>query len=209
MRIAIINEVSSSNRNKDILCALEGRMLEVVNVGMTDSSDKPELLVAHTGLLAALLLNIGKVDFVIGGCGTGQGFLISAMQYPGVFCGLIQSPLDAWLFTQINGGNCISLALNQCYGWGGEINLRLIFDGLFKNKFCGGYPEHRKEPQALMRKKLTEISNIVHYPFSEIILKLDDEIIKPALNFPGILKLIDIENIKDSKLRQALLKRID
>ena len=41
------------------------------------------------------------------------GYLNSAMQYPNVFCGLILDPLDAWLFTQINGRNCISLALKR------------------------------------------------------------------------------------------------
>ncbi len=42
------------------------------------------------------------------------------MQYPGVSCGLIADPLDAWLFSMINAGNCISLALNKGYGWAGE-----------------------------------------------------------------------------------------
>lgn len=44
------------------------------------------------------------------------------------YCGLIQSPLDAWLFGQINGGNCISLALNFGYGWATDINLWFVFD---------------------------------------------------------------------------------
>ena len=113
MRIAVINEVSAVDKNKDIISALEGRGHEIINAGMTKKEDKPELSYIYTGLLTAILLNTGKVDFVVGGCGTGQGYLDSVMQYPGVFCGHILTPLDAWLFIQINGGNCISLALNQ------------------------------------------------------------------------------------------------
>lgn len=55
---------------------------------------KPELSYRHTGLMTAILLNLKRVDFVVGGCGTGQGYLNSAMQYPGVFCGHILNDLD-------------------------------------------------------------------------------------------------------------------
>jgi ribose 5-phosphate isomerase RpiB len=44
--------------------------------------------------MTAILLNLKRVDFVVGGCGTGQGYLNSAMQYPGVFCGHILNDLD-------------------------------------------------------------------------------------------------------------------
>ncbi len=207
MKIAVINEVSAVLRNKDIIAALKDRGHEVFNAGMTNKEDKPELSYIHTGLLTAILLNTDKADLVIGSCGTGQGYLNSAMQYPGVFCGHILTPLDAWLFAQINGGNCISLALNQGYGWAGEINLRYIFDRLFSAKFGGGYPPGRIEPQAKSRKILSTISQRTHYPFNEIISKIDDEIILPVLKFPGVLELIDIDNIHDGKLKQALEER--
>ena len=57
-----------------------------------------ELTYIHTGLIAAAMLNIGAADMVVGGCGTGQGFMNSVMQYPNVVCGLILNPLDAFLF---------------------------------------------------------------------------------------------------------------
>ena len=98
--------------------------------------------------MAALLLNLRAVDFVVGGCGTGLGFLNSVMQYPGVFCGHLLSPLDAFLFARINAGNCVSLALNQGYGWAGEVNLRLMFDALFTPEAGSGYPPQRAEPQS-------------------------------------------------------------
>ena len=108
MKIAVINETSAADRNADILAALEGRGHELINPGMRKNGEKPELQYIHTGLMAAILLNLKRVDLVVGGCGTGQGFMNSVMQYPGVFCGHILNPLDAWLFAQINDGNCMS-----------------------------------------------------------------------------------------------------
>ena len=113
---------------------------------MRKNGEKPELQYTHTGLLSALLLNLGRVDLVVGGCGTGQGFLASASQYPGVFCGHILTPLDAWLFAEINNGNCLSLALNQGYGWASDVNLRMIFDQYFSVEPGCGYPPHRRVP---------------------------------------------------------------
>jgi len=82
------------------------------------------------------------------------------MQYPGVVCGLITDPLDAWLFSQINAGNCVSLALNKGYGWAGEINLRFVFEKLFQDKTGSGYPEQAKESQENSRRELARISGL-------------------------------------------------
>ncbi|MBR6935290.1 MAG: RpiB/LacA/LacB family sugar-phosphate isomerase, partial [Clostridia bacterium] len=155
MRIAVINEVSSREKNDKVLEALKGLPdVEVFNVGMSSHGDEPELTYIHTGLMAAISLNSGAADMVVGGCGTGQGFLISAMQYPGVFCGLITEPLDAWLFSQINAGNCISLALNKGFGWAADINLKYIFEKLFADPMGQGYPLHRAVSQGESREKL-------------------------------------------------------
>jgi len=209
MKIAVINETSAADRNADILTALEGRGHEIINVGMTKSGDTPEMTYIHTGLLSAMLLNLKKVDFVVGGCGTGQGYINSVLQYPNCFCGLIQKPLDVWLFGQINGGNCISLALLFGYGWAGDINLKFIFDRLFELPQLGkGYPPHREESQQASRKTLEDISVATHKSFADIIASLDDKVIKPVLEFQGVKKLVDIDSIKDNKLKQAIASRI-
>lgn len=207
MKIAVINETSSADKNADILAALEGRGHEIINVGMTKNGAKPELLYTHTGLMTAILLHLNRVDFVVGGCGTGQGFLNSVMQYPGVFCGHIFNSLDAWLFTQINGGNCISLALNQGYGWAGDVNLKFIFDRIFSVERGCGYPAHRKKPQKAARLKLEEISALTHRPFAEIIASLPDDVVEPALKYPKMKEFIDVDSIEDPYLRQTFQKR--
>ena len=205
MNIAVINETSAADRNADILAALEGRGHTVLNVGMKKSGEKPELTYIHTGLLAALMLNSGAADLVVGGCGTGQGFLNSAMQYPGVFCGLITGPLDAWLFTQINGGNCISLALNQGYGWAADVNLRFIFERLFSVESGGGYPPHRRESQAQSRELLMEVNRQTHRTLAEILPALPEAVLRTVLDYPGVIDLLRSQSIKDADLRQFIM----
>lgn len=209
MRIAVVNETSAADKNKDILAALEGRGHQVINAGMTKTGAAPELTYINTGLLSALLLNAGRVDLVVGGCGTGQGYLNSVMQYPNVCCGLIQNPLDAWLFGQINGGNCLSLALNFGYGWAGDINLKFIFDRLFSlEQFGLGYPPHRQQSQQQSRKILAGVSVATHKPMAEIVSSLDDVVIDPVLSYPGFQKLLDVDSIDDKALKAALKSRM-
>jgi ribose 5-phosphate isomerase RpiB len=208
MKIAIINETSAADKNADILKALEGRNLELLNVGMTKSGSTPELLYIHTGLMSAMLLYAKRVDFVIGGCGTGQGYLNAVMQYPGVFCGHILTPLDAWLFMQINAGNCISLALNQGYGWAGDVNLKMIFDQLFSVEKGCGYPPIRKEPQRIARMTLEKITVITHRSFAEIVENLPDDVLIPVLKFPKFLDSLNLDSISDISFKNAILKRL-
>jgi len=151
------------------------------------------------------MLNSGAADLVVGGCGTGQGFLNSAMQYPGVFCGLITGPLDAWLFTQINGGNCISLALNQGYGWAADVNLRFIFERLFSVESGGGYPPHRRESQAQSRELLMEVNRQTHRTLAEILPALPEDVLRPVLDYPGVIDLLRSQSIKDADLRQFIM----
>ena len=196
MKIAVISEVSAVAKNPDIMAALDGRGHEIINVGMKTSDDKPELTYIQTGLLAGLLLGTGRVDLVIGGCGTGQGFLNSSLKYPGIVCGLISNDLDAWLFGQINGGNCISLPLLVGYGWAGDVNLKFIFEKLFSlPEFGKGYPPHRQESQQKSRSLLLGVSTTTHKPLAQIISDLDEDVIKPVLGFPGILPLLNIDSL--------------
>lgn len=208
MRVAVISEVSAADKNAAILSALQGRGLEVLNAGMTSKSDGPQLLYTHTGFISALLLHLNVVDLVIGGCGTGQGYLNAVMQYPGVSCGHILSPLDAWLFARINGGNCVSLALLQGYGWAGEVNLGFIFDRLFSVEWGSGYPEERREPQRESRENLKTISGVTHRSFPDIVLALPDTIALPALTRLLSKGILDIDAPGNEDVKDAIRKRL-
>ncbi|MGD0857016.1 MAG: RpiB/LacA/LacB family sugar-phosphate isomerase [Dehalococcoidia bacterium] len=207
MRIAVVNETSAADKNVDIITALDGFGHDVVNVGMKKTGAQPELSYIHTGLMAAILLNTGAVDFVVGGCGTGQGFLNSVMQYPGISCGLISSPLDGWLFMQINGGNCISLRLNQGYGWAGDVNLKFIFEKLFSVEKGFGYPPHRRGPQQQSRLLLEKLNNLTHKNMLEIIPLLPEEVIDPVIGYPDFLRLIESGGKTGQPILSALRKR--
>jgi ribose 5-phosphate isomerase RpiB len=208
MKIAILNEISAASRNTDILKALEGRGFELLNLGNTGAAGEDELLYIHTGLMSALLLNLKVVDFVVAGCGTGQGYLNSVMQYPGVFCGHLLTPMDAWLFARINAGNCISLALNQGYGWAGEVNLRLIFDQLFTNDTGKGYPLQRAEPQKAGRERLVEVSTLTHRTMAEILATLPPDLTHKALQYPAFRPVLVSSMDSNPQLRAAALKII-
>jgi ribose 5-phosphate isomerase RpiB len=207
VRIAVITEISTVSRNANVLQALADRGHEVMNIGMSGEVGEPELTYIHTGLLAGLVLNAGVADLVIGGCSTGQGFQISAAQYPDVFCGHILGPLDAWLFPQINGGNCISLALNQGYGWGADVNLLMIFDALFSVEVGRGYPAHRAVSERESRERLAVVSHTAHRSMGDIVRGLPDTIVRPALLFPGVRDRLSTQVVTNPDLAAALTER--
>ncbi len=207
MRVAVVNETSAVQKHPFIMSALEGRGLDIVNAGMTEPGEQPELQYIHTGLISALLLAAERVDMVIGGCGTGQGYMNAVVQYPGVICGHLLTPLDALLFARINAGNVISLALNQGWGWAGDENLSLLFDQLFTDERGRGYPAQREEPQRISRDKLGAISEAAHRSMGEIVERLADDILLPAITHPAAAVVLDIPTIADGELRAALQAR--
>ena len=134
MKIAIINENSQAPKNGIIEAALkkvvEPMGHEVVNYGMY-SDASPRLTYVQCGILAAILLNSGAADFVITGCGTGEGAMLALNSFPGVICGHVEDPVDAYTFAQINDGNAVSMPFAKGFGWGGELNLEYTFEKLF------------------------------------------------------------------------------
>lgn len=206
MRAAVINEVSARDKNSYIVNALKKRGIEVFNIGMKEGDFEGDgLTYIHTGLMAGLVLSLGGADIVVGGCGTGQGFLISAMQYPGVFCGLIETPLDAFLFGQINGGNCVSLALNKGFGWAGDINLDYLFEKLFSEGYGQGYPEARRASQQESRARLKAVSALAHRPMKEILAGLDKSILSAVFGYKPFVNFIR-NGCPESELRDIILQ---
>lgn len=194
MKIAVISETSTADKNCHIISALNDRDHEIINLGMKEKGSAPELDYIQAGILAGLVLNLKRADYVVGGCSTGQGFLNVALQ--------IRSPLDAWLFSQINGGNCISLTLNQDYGWGGDVNLGFIFDRLFGVEWGAGYPAHRKEFQKKGRETVENLSKAIHPPLIQILRSMPNDLLVPILNFPGVKQMLDIPSIPDNEVKK-------
>ena len=97
MKIALINENSQAAKNGIIEAALkkvvEPMGHEVVNYGMYAADDAAQLTYVQCGILAAILLNSGAADYVITGCGTGEGAMLALNSFPGVICGHVEEQL--------------------------------------------------------------------------------------------------------------------
>jgi ribose 5-phosphate isomerase RpiB len=151
------------------------------NVGMSDEQDH-HLTYIHLGIMASLLLNARAVDFVVAGCGTGQGALMSLNIHPGVVCGYCLDPSDAFLFNQINNGNALSLAFAKGYGWGAELNVRYIFEKAFTGERGQGYPLERAEPQQRNAGILNEVkAAVVKEGYLDAMRAIDQELVKTAV----------------------------
>ena len=184
MRIALINENSQAGKNEMIVNTLkkvvEPLGHEVVNYGMYKGDQENQITYVMIGVLTATLLNSGAADFVVTGCGTGEGAMLACNSFPGVLCGHIVTPLDGFLVRQVNDGNAIALPFAEGFGWGGEINLEYIFEKTFNCEGGKGYPPERVVPEQRNKKILDGVKEITHNDLCEILPKLDPELIKGA-----------------------------
>lgn len=204
MKIAVTVEGSTKHHAQDLWEVVQGfSEHESYLVGMRNEEGEPTLNFLHTSTIAGILLNIRAVDFVIGGCGTGQGFFNGVMAYPNVLCGLVYDPLEAWLYMQVNAGNCISLPLNRGWGLAGKEQMRLILKQAFSVPYGGGYPPERAELIKVMHVKLREQSNSFRKSFLEILPCMDPEILQTALAVKGMRELV--ESAPESPEKAAVL----
>ena len=212
MKIAMINEFSQSAKNDLVLSVLK-EVVEpmghtVYNTGMNTAEaplqlgEPGYLTYLNIGVQAALLLNSGAVDFVVTGCGTGQGALMACNMMPGVVCGYCIEPSDAFLFLQINNGNALSLPYAKGFGWGADVNLKNIFNIAFGSPKGMGYPNEpgRKESQNRNAAKLFEVKAAIAKPLVEALRAMDQDIVKKSLT-PRFLDCF-FEGCKDEELRK-------
>ncbi len=193
MRIAIINENSQAAKNAIIEAELKGVATplgdEVINIGMFNAEDKP-LTYVQNGILAAILLNTKAVDFVVTGCGTGEGAMLALNSFPGVLCGYVHEPSDAYLFRCINDGNAIALPFAKGFGWGAELNLRYIFEKLLTTEGGQGYPKERVIPEQRNKKILDGVKAISHRPLIDVLKEIDRELLVEAISRPSLIEAL-------------------
>ena len=108
MKIALINENSQASKNEMIYGCLSKVAQqyghEVINFGTYNADDPCQLTYVEVGLLSAILLNTKAVDFIVTGCGTGEGAMLACNSFPNVLCGHVVDPTDAYQFTQVFAG---------------------------------------------------------------------------------------------------------
>ncbi|WP_028866246.1 RpiB/LacA/LacB family sugar-phosphate isomerase [Psychromonas aquimarina] len=186
MKIALMMENSQAGKNAAVLNELNAVASEkgypVFNVGMSDENDH-HLTYVHLGIMASILINSKAVDFIITGCGTGQGAMMSLNLHPGVVCGYCIDPTDAFLFAQINNGNALALAYAKGFGWAGELNVRYIFEKAFSGEKGQGYPVERKAPQVANAAILSEVKAAVNKDnYLDTLRSIDSELLKTAVS---------------------------
>ena len=188
MKIALINENSQASKNKIIYDALkevaDKKGYEVINFGMYGDADEESITYVQAGLLTAILLNSKVVDFVVTGCGTGEGAMLAANSFPNVICGHISDPSDAYMFSQINDGNAVAIPFAKGFGWGAELNLRYMFEKLFEEESGGGYPKERAIPEKANKKILDEVKKVTYIDFLDILKNIDRNLLLGVLNLP-------------------------
>lgn len=184
MKIALVMENSQAAKNSIVEGALkrvvEPMGHEVHNYGMYTAEDAAQLTYVQVGILAATLLNSGAADYVITGCGTGEGAMLACNSFPGVICGHVEDALDAYTFSQINDGNAIALPFAKGFGWGGEKNLEYIFEKLYCEESGQGYPRERAAIMARNREILNGVKAVTYRKLPDILNELDQELVKGA-----------------------------
>jgi len=203
MKIALMNEFSQASKNVIVLQQLQEvaaiQQHSVFNVGMSDDNDH-HLTYIHLGVIASLLLNSKAVDFVVSGCGTGQGAMMSLNAHPGVFCGYCIEPTDAYLFAQVNNGNALALPFAKGFGWGAELNIRTIFEKAFTGVRGQGYPAERRESQVRNAGILTSIKTATAKNYLDGLRAIDPEILKTAISGERFQACF-FENAQDESIR--------
>lgn len=185
MKVALIIENSQAAKAEIIYDALrtvsESFGHEVHHYGMYSAEDDASLTYNMNGLLAGILLNSKAADFVVTGCGTGMGSMLACNSMPGVFCGLVIDPTDAFLFSQINDGNCMAMPYAKGFGWAAELNLQDCYRKIFENEGGAGYPKERAEVMAKNRGILKELKAASCNDMLTVLKNVDQDLLKAAV----------------------------
>ena len=183
MKIGIIQASSQASRNTLLYETVRkyASDAEVLNFGCRDDEAYTYSYV-EISVLIGLLLSGNAVDFIVTGCSSGQGMMLACNSMPGVLCGYAPSPMDAYLFAQINNGNAISLPLGEDYTWSGYDNFDRTIAKLFSEPFGGGYPKSeafRKLQDTLLLKSIRRISQVT---MTELLDSMDPSLIQKIMH---------------------------
>ena len=207
MKIALITENSQAAKNSIIHNALtsvaEPLGHEVHNYGMYSAEDSASLTYVMNGLLAGILINSKAADFVVTGCGTGMGSMLACNSMPGVFCGLVIDPTDAFLFSQINAGNCISMPYAKGFGWAAELNLEDCYRKLFESEPGLGYPKERAAVMKTNRGILSEVKAAACHDMISVLKNVDQDLLRSAIAGEKFEELF-YANCKDEEIADYL-----
>lgn len=185
MKIALIIENSQAAKSDIVHTALknvaEPLGHEVHHYGMYSAEDTASLTYVMNGILAGILINTKAADFVVTGCGTGMGSMLACNAMPGVVCGLVIDPTDAFLFGQINDGNTMSMPYAKGFGWAAELNLEDCYRKLFEHERGVGYPKERAAIMAKNRSIFSEVKAAASQDMLTVLKTIDQDLLKATI----------------------------
>lgn len=207
MRIAVIQASSQVAKNELIYSAVKkyAADAEVINFGCFGNEDNKYSYI-EISVLVGLLLSSKSVDLVVTGCSSGQGMMLACNNMPGVLCGYIPTPMDAYLFAQINDGNAVSLPLGEEYTWAGEENLDKTIAKLFSEPFGQGYPKSEAERKLEDTRLLKSIRSSSQIKMTELLKTLEKPLLYKVLSKKDVVEYV-LENGRDEEL-SLLIKSI-
>ena len=116
--------------------------------------------------------------------------MLACNNMPGVLCGYVPTPKDAYLFVQINNGNAISLPLGENYTWNGADNLDQTIASVFSEPFGQGYPKGESERKLRDTKTLKKIKSQSQISFLDLLDKLDNELLHKMLCKKDVINFV-------------------
>ena len=207
MKIAVIQASSQSGKNELIVRMVEkyAADAEVINFGCFGNEEQKYSYI-EISILVGLLLSSKAVDLVVTGCSSGQGMMLACNNMPGVLCGYIPTPMDAYLFAQINDGNAVSLPLGEEYTWAGEENLDKTIAKFFSEPFGQGYPKSEAERKLADTRLLKSIRSSSQIKMTELLKTLEKPLLYKVLSKKDVVEYV-LENGRDEEL-SLLIKSI-
>ena len=200
MKIAVIQASSQSGKNELIVRTVEkyAADAEVINFGCFGNEEQKYSYI-EISILVGLLLSSKSVDLVVTGCSSGQGMMLACNNMPCVLCGYIPTPMDAYLFAQINDGNAVSLPLGEEYTWAGEENLDKTIAKLFSEPFGQGYPKSEAERKLEDTRLLKSIRSSSQIKMTELLKTLEKPLLYKVLSKKDVVEYV-LENGRDEEL---------
>ena len=191
MKIGIIQASSQAGKNKLIFDTVKKYAAgsEIINFGCTE--DEPDRYsYIEISVLAGMLLSSGAVDFIVTGCSSGQGMMLACNSFPGVLCGYAPTPMDAYLFAQINNGNAVSLPLGEEYTWAGYENCDATVAKLFSEPFGQGYPKGEAARKLRDTELLKQIRRSSQRAAVDLLESLDGDFVRSILRKKNVIRYI-------------------
>ena len=191
MNIGIIQATSQAEKNQLLFDAVKKYAAndEIINFGC--KANEPERFsYVEISVLAGLLLASEAVDFIVTGCSSGQGMMLACNSFPGVLCGYAPSPMDAYLFAQINNGNAVSLPLGEEYTWAGYDNFEQTLAKLFSEPFGQGYPRSEAARKLKDTRLLKEIRGSAQRTAVELLDSLEPSFVAHIMRKQDVVQYV-------------------